>query len=600
MLEPALATDPQFLERFRAEARTVAGISHPNVVVVHDWGEDDDTAYLVSEYLAGGSLRGMLHAGSTLTPSQALVVGLDVCRGLAHAHKQGLVHRDLKPANLLFDPEGRLRIADFGLARAIAEAAITEPDGALLGTARYAAPEQARGQRLDGKADVYALAVTLVEAVTGSAPFAGDTTLGTLMARTESDLPVPEALGPLRGAVQAAGRLDPDERPDAEEFGLALLAASERLSAPTPLPLVGALVEAALDEPEERDDHTQTMVAPVAEATAVDDATTKAKKPKKGPKQGAADRNGVASPVDLPVDEEERRRRRWPWAILAVLLVALGAGGYFAWSAIQTPSYLVPENIEGQNISDIELLAEQNGWELDVKKSRRNGTDVGQIMSTTPAPGERLEEGSLLTVIVSEGNELTDTPTGIEGKPVAEVEAAFDEANLVLAPQEEFHEEVPADHAIGYQSPPEARLPQESELVVLVSKGPAPRTVPSLPGGTTYADYAAALEAEQLVPKRVDEFSDTVPKDVIIATSHEAGAQVARGSEITIRVSKGPDVVPVPDVIGMSFAEAKAKIESVGLKVGDANRDDGTVTATEPGVDTPIKRGEKVDLLLRK
>ena len=128
MLQPSLAEDDRFLRRFRAEARTVAAISHPNVVVVHDWGEDD-VPYLVTEYLAGGSLRAMLHAGRLLSPSQALVVGLDVCRGLAHAHGAGLVHRDLKPANVLFDTDGRLRIADFGLARAIAEASVTEPDG---------------------------------------------------------------------------------------------------------------------------------------------------------------------------------------------------------------------------------------------------------------------------------------------------------------------------------------------------------------------------------------------------------------------------------------------------------------------------------------
>ena len=210
MLQPALADDDRFLRRFRTEAQTVAAISHPNVVVIHDWGEDD-VPYLVSEYLAGGSLRAMIDAASAgdgplLTPSQALLVGLDVCRGLAYAHNAGLVHRDLKPANLLFDVEGRLRIADFGLARAIAEAAVTEPEGAVMGTARYAAPEQARGERLDGKADIYSLAVLLVEAVTGVAPFASDTTLGTLMARVDKDLEVPAELA---RAARGCSRLTP-------------------------------------------------------------------------------------------------------------------------------------------------------------------------------------------------------------------------------------------------------------------------------------------------------------------------------------------------------------------------------------------------------
>lgn len=581
MLEPALATDAQFLERFRAEARIVGGINHPNVVVVHDWGEEDDTAYLVTEYLAGGSLRAMLKAGSTLAPSQALVIGLDVCRGLAHAHGQGLVHRDLKPANLLFDPEGRLRIADFGLARAIAEAAVTEQDGSFMGSARYAAPEQARGQRLDGKADVYALAVCLVEAVTGEVPFASDTALGTLMARTETDLIVPDALGPLRGAVQAAGRLDPDERPDAEEFGIALLAASERLSAPAPLPLVGALAEAEQAVDDDVDERTRTLAVPVIAGTGdVDSATPE-------------------PPTDEPATTGDRKRRRWPLALLAVLLVAIGAGGYFAFNALRTPTHEVPDVI-GEDIAQLELVAAQNDWVLEESKTRRNGTEPGEILSTDPAPGESLAEGGTLTVLVSLGNEMTETPQGIENKPLAEVEAAFDDAGLVLVPAETHHEEIAAGNVIGYETEPDGQVPQETELTVLVSLGPAPRTVPSLGNNTDYGAYAAALEEVQLVPKRSDEFSETVPEGVVIRISHDPGAEVPRDTEITVVVSKGPDVVEVPDLIGKRFKEAEEELESLGLEVGTTNRNNGTVIFTDPSAGTELKRGSAVDIFLRR
>ena len=174
-----------------------------------------------------------------LTPSQALVVGLEATRALDYAHRRGFVHRDIKPANLLFGEDGRLRIADFGLARALAEAAWTEPQGAVLGTARYSSPEQAQGQPVDGKADVYSLGLLLIECVTGTVPFAADTTIATLMARVGKPVEVPEALGPLRKALARAGLPDAADRPDAGELGIALMATAEDLPRPEPLPLVG-------------------------------------------------------------------------------------------------------------------------------------------------------------------------------------------------------------------------------------------------------------------------------------------------------------------------------------------------------------------------
>ena len=154
VLHPALAGDVPFLRRFRAEAQAAATLNHPHITQIFDWGEDDDGPYLVLEYLGGGSLRDMLDAGHRLSPAQAAAVGAQAADALDYAHRRGLVHRDVKPANFLFEEEGRLRIADFGLARALSEAAWTEPIGAMLGTARYASPEQVEGRRVDGRAAV--------------------------------------------------------------------------------------------------------------------------------------------------------------------------------------------------------------------------------------------------------------------------------------------------------------------------------------------------------------------------------------------------------------------------------------------------------------
>lgn len=245
MLHDALAGDVEFLRRFAAEARAAAALNHPNVMAVYDWG-DDEVAFIVTEYLSGGSLRALLDGGHLLTPSQALMVGLEATRALDYAHRRGFVHRDIKPANLLFGDDGRLRIADFGLARALAEAAWTEPQGAVLGTARYASPEQAKGETLTGKADVYSLAIVLIEAVTGEVPFVADTTLGTLMARVDRQLEIPEEMGALAEVLYRAGHPDPTVRIDARTLAAGLLRAAKALPRPQALPLAGALPPAGV------------------------------------------------------------------------------------------------------------------------------------------------------------------------------------------------------------------------------------------------------------------------------------------------------------------------------------------------------------------
>src|SRR5579862_72139 len=222
VLQPALVHDESFLRRFRAEARSVAALNHPHVLRVFDWGEDEDGPYLVLEYLEGGSLHDMLARGRRLSIAQAARTGAQAADGLAYAHTRGLVHRDVKPANLLFDEEGRVRVADFGVARALAGASLTEPSGGMLGTARYASPEQAQGQPLDGRSDVYSLALVLCEAVTGSVPFTRDSPLATLQARIGAQLPEDESLGTLFPILALGAAPGAAERPDAVTFAAKL------------------------------------------------------------------------------------------------------------------------------------------------------------------------------------------------------------------------------------------------------------------------------------------------------------------------------------------------------------------------------------------
>ncbi len=212
VLHRALVSDPKFAKRFRNEARAVAQLAHPRILNVYDWAEGEE-CYIVTELLSGGSLRHILDQGHRLSVSQALVVGLHALEGLEAAHESGFVHRDVKPANLLFGSDGRLRIADFGIARAVAEAAWTEPEGALIGTARYAAPEQGSGARVAGPADLYSLALTLIEGVTGDVPLVASSPIATMVLRQDTNVEVTAEMGPLWEPLSAATRANPSLRP---------------------------------------------------------------------------------------------------------------------------------------------------------------------------------------------------------------------------------------------------------------------------------------------------------------------------------------------------------------------------------------------------
>ncbi|HEX9259569.1 MAG TPA: PASTA domain-containing protein, partial [Acidimicrobiales bacterium] len=637
LLHASLAGDPAFAKRFRAEAQAAAALNHPNVLAVYDWGEESGIAYLVTEFLGGGSLRSVLDRGRTLSPSQALVVGLEACKGLNYAHRRGLVHRDIKPANLLFGEDGRLRIADFGLARAIAEAAWTEPAGVVLGTARYASPEQATGKAVDGKTDVYSLALTLVEAVTGEVPFAADTTVATLMNRVDKLLPVSAEMGALAPVLERAGRPDPAERFSAAELGKALHEAASRLPRPQPLPLVATLPSTpgadetmqglpgaagfvvagvstktwepapmpepergavSADEPVEAvpvsgDDlslptwvgpagvtgaagagsggsqslHEQLASLPRAPVAADERSAgdpTRAMKQPTPPMPPTTVAPAVAAHEE-PLPRKRRRGLRWVLLILlALLLAAGGAVGALLWQRSQTESYLVP-NVVGVDETTARGLLEPNGWVVSTVKQRDDTQAAGVVFRQDPQPGLELEEGERFTIFLSEGPTLTPVPA-IVGRPVADAQAAMDAAKLVLVVADRRYDEsaekdiILASTVNGQPVEAGAQIPKGTQVDAVVSLGPAPRSVPNVVG-KTYDQAKAELEALGLVAARQpDAFSDTVKTGLVISTDPTPGKQVARGATVNIVVSKGPDLVTVPQVVGQTQEAATATL----------------------------------------
>jgi serine/threonine-protein kinase len=574
LLHQALAEDEAFLRRFRAEAQAAAALNHPHVLAVYDWGEDEREPYLITEYLGGGSMRAMLDAGTHLSTAQCLMVGLEAARGLEYAHTRGFVHRDIKPANLLFGEEGRLRIGDFGLARALAEAAWTEPTGAMMGTARYACPEQARGEPATGKGDVYSLALVLIEAVTGRVPFASDTTIATLMARVDTRVEVPSELGPLRGVLERAGRPDPDDRPDAGEFVVGLLAAAEELDRPEPLPLAGA-------------------TAGPSDVTVVD------RDPTLLPPPTTSEPEVVSEPPPPVVEAPPRRRRRWPFVVAAIVtLLALVAAGVFAWNALLVPTHKVPKLVDLTEQQATQLV-QANHWTMRRLEARKDDTTKGNVIAQDPLEGKSLEEKKVVTITVSLGNTLVDVPADLAGKPVDQAAAELEGAGLKLGTQTAQNDEtVQEGQVISLDPNTPSQLPKGEAVNVIVSGGPEPRTVPAIAATTPFDQASKAIKDLQLVPQRKDDFSDTVPAGQIVGTDPPAGQQVPRGSTVTIVVSRG--LPTIPNVANQSVADATAALQAAGYTVaGVQGNPSRTVVGTNPPANTPAKKGTPVTIITR-
>jgi beta-lactam-binding protein with PASTA domain/tRNA A-37 threonylcarbamoyl transferase component Bud32 len=535
VLHEALAADDSFLRRFRAEAQSAASLNHPHVLGVYDWGHDD-VPYLVSEYLGGGSLRALLDAGNQLTVSQGLLVGLEAARGLEYAHDEGLVHRDIKPANLLFGEGGRLRIADFGLARALAEAGWTEPDGSMVGTARYAAPEQARGERVGPPADVYALALLINEAVSGELAFAADTTIATLMARADTAFEPHPDLGPLGATLRKAGALDPADRPTAGEFVRGFMGAAEDLPRPGMLPLAGPVVDEGGGE--------RTQLVPDLP----------------GPRGSTP---GLAAPA-----EHDENARRWPWLALAVIaLISAAAAGVLAFQNSRPVTHIVPELVGG-SVEDATAAATESGWVLNLRDGRRDGTVSGEVLLISPEAGTDLEEGEFLLVEVSKGEELILVPN-LVGQSQEDAEARLDVAGLVVGEiDRQESETIPAGSVIEVLLAPGQTEAEPGEAIdLLISEGPMSRTVPDVPESLNPDDARARLLNLRLVPAERIEYSSEIPEGSVIGFEPPTGAAVDIETEVTVVISRGPAPIEVPELATLDVSEADQILRDLGFVV---------------------------------
>jgi len=628
VLHDALADDPSFLKRFRAEAQSAAALNHPNVMAVHDWGQGD-VPYLVTELLSGGSLRGLLDTGALLDQAQTQAVGLEAARALDYAHRQGFVHRDIKPANLLFDDEGRLRIADFGLARALAEAAWTEPAGAVLGTARYASPEQAQGATLDGRSDVYSLALVLIEAHTGTLPFAADTTLGTLMARVDRPIPVPPEMGPLVPALQAAGAADPADRPDAGTFAAMLAAAGSPASvAPLPLAGVATLERAQLDPIEPttlfrpEDDVLGAVFADI-DPTMAGVSTSGSSMPGSSiagvpavdatgvlvlgeavgqPATRTIERPGATGGEPPASRRRGRRRRKMPRSVrsglIALLVVAAAVGAFFA---LYRPTHVIGE-YASMPVAEVREMLKHNGYVVVENGEYSESIELDTIISQDPVAGTSLKEGRTVTLTVSLGPPPVPVPTDLAGRTVDQASAALVSASLRLGTLiDGYDETVVKGIVLSLADGTPAQLPKGSPVDLVVSAGPKPRTVPDGLVGQSVDAVTTQLTALGLVVARNDAYSDTVAEGTVLSVAPPSGSAVAKGGTVTVSASKGRRPIAIPaDIVGKSVTAATEELQALGLVVsGVQGSPTGKVSGSNPAVGALVKLGSSVLLLTR-
>ncbi len=591
-LRSGFANDPRFLKLFRSEAHLAAKLSHPNIVTVHDWsdGTDEDggratgTPYIVTELLTGGSLLDMLRQPMPLTASQVAFIGLQAAQGLAFAHEQGLVHRDIKPANLLFGQDGRVRIADFGIARAVAEAAWTEPEGVLIGTARYAAPEQAKEGSVDGAADAYSLTLCLLEALTGQVPLVRESALGTMVARQSEDVPVTGALGPLAGPLAAAGRADPARRSTATQLLDGLLRAVQDLPDPEPLPLI--------------------------DITAMADG---------GADLGTGNGAGPAGePTEMPLPKADAgpRPRSWKWFVAAVVFAALAGGALYggmvvgnaqpettiielAWPRFDVPDY---RSMTAEQI--VAAAEEQARWSVEITERYQDETEPGEVLAQSPRPGTPLLAGDRIDIVVSQGPELRVVPRLVGLDRQAASDAIVSALLAVGEVRERSDEDAAAGQVLeatinGATARPGAEFVTGTIVDLVISSGPAARTVPSLVGLTVDAARGEAAE-EQLELAVTESHSETVPEGEIIRSDPEAGAQVARGSTVSVVVSLGLPFVTVPDVTGKPASEAADILEQAGFVVTDTEgAPNRPVLVTDPPAGESRRKGSTIRIIVQ-
>ncbi|MGY3063862.1 beta-lactam-binding protein with PASTA domain [Streptomyces sp. TE3672] len=550
VMHPALATDASFVERFIREAKSVARLAHPNVVAVFDQGAQGQYVYLAMEYVAGCTLRDVLRDRGALQPRAALDILEPVLAALGAAHRAGFVHRDMKPENVLIGDDGRVKVADFGLVRAVGT--VTNTTGSVLGTVSYLAPEQIEDGTADTRTDVYACGVVLYEMLTGSKPHGGETPAQVLYQHLNEPVPAPSAAVPglpagLDDLVASATARNPEARP----FDAVALLAETRAarSGLTDAQLDAVPPQATAETHDAAEDRTSVIPRLLPAGQGVSHHTSRLEVP----------------PPAAPQDRRRRGPRRSVVAVVVAVLLALGIGTG-VWY-INSGQFTQVPLLLGQTEKDARQRLSKAGLELKgVERAYSDTVDRGKVISSDPESGDRIRGNDAVKLVISRGPEIVKVPD-VQGLSPADARRELRKAGLVPGMvTKEFSEGTARGDVIRTDPAAGTERHPDSAVALHVSKG-APVDVPDVTG-LSVQDATAALAEEGLkakvLPGRVNS-----PEDAgdIARQSPGEGAEAAEGDTIELTVSDGPRMIDVPDVTGKDVDEATSELKDAGFEV---------------------------------
>jgi eukaryotic-like serine/threonine-protein kinase len=578
ILDDRHAGDDQFVERFRREAKNAASLSHPNIVSIYDRGEAEGTYYIAMEYLDGRSLKELIVARGPAPIHIAIDYARQILAAIRFAHRHGIVHRDIKPHNVLVDGEGRLKVTDFGIARAGASQ-MTEA-GSIIGTAQYLSPEQAKGAPVDQSSDLYSVGVVLYELLTGVVPFSGETPVEIAMKHL-SRIPDPpsakraEVPRDLDLVVMRALAKDPSERyQSADEMDADL----RRISR-------GMAISPATEE-------AATAIIARPPPTAVTEVPSSAREPVP-----------YAPPAAYYDYDEPRRRAFWPWLVALLFVAAAIVGGYFLYDQIQQQLSGTKTVAVGNYVGIREIAAVQKIREADLRpqpvRQYSDTVDETYVIKQSPQPGDRTQKGNFVTIYTSLGPKKTSVPS-IVGEPLASALAALRDANLTWR-VDYINSDEDEGTVVSLKPTPGASVPENTRVIVNVSKGPQPVAVPTVIG-SSFASASSVLQAKGFAVARGPDVESDQAKGTVVSQSPDAGTFQVPGATITLRVSKGPQTTRVPDVTTLLQADAVQQLRASGFGVRIQPQDvsdptqDGIVQTQDPAGGLQAQPGSTVTI----
>jgi eukaryotic-like serine/threonine-protein kinase len=543
LLYHRLAEDEQFVERFRREASSAASLQHPNIVGIFDRGEWDGTYYIAMEYVEGRTLKDIVRERGPAPPDAAADVVLQILRAARFAHQRGVVHRDIKPQNVLIDEEGRIKVADFGIARAGASD-MTET-GSVMGTAQYLSPEQAQGRPVDSRSDLYSIGIVLYEMLTGRVPF-------------DAESPVTVALKQVSEAPMLPREIDPAIPPALE----------------------GVVLRALEKDPAHRFANADEFIEALHRARLTPDEVIATAPP----------------PMEEILEEEERTSRRWwLWLLILLALAAIAFGLY----TLLTPEQVKVPNVVGRQAATAAQILQDDGFEVQQTNIESDDTPRGEVAGQNPRAGTLADEGSTVTINVSAGPGQVSVPT-VAGQPRDEAEAALREAGLDVTVEEVFSDTVDKGQVVDTSPAAGTLVERGTSITMRVSKGAERVEVPDVSGGTE-EDARSAIEGAGLRVGKVTEEESEEDPGTVLGQSPAAGKRVAKNSAVDLTVAKG---VEIPEVVDETQDDATQTLEDAGFKVRVRMRtvttddDVGIVLEQRPDPGEERAKGSEVTIIV--